>query len=394
MRFSFAFAALALLVAPVLAAPAVGAGIHRASGPKKEDHYIIKLNSGVDKKKTIRWLKENLDSSSGITFDYDSNFLNGFAAKLSPKTLEKLSKNKDVASIYEENIFTINTIQTTAPWGLQRITQSSKLTNQNANVLTYTYAYTTASTPVNVYILDTGINTAHVTFGGRATWGYSAISGQNSDGHGHGTHCAGTAVGALHGVAKDANVIAVKVLSNSGSGSTSQIISGINWTINDCKASGRPCIISMSLGGSKDSTLDAGIQKAIDAGIFVAVAAGNDNTNAQNTSPARVAAAFTVGASTIADARASFSNYGSIVDIFAPGQNVISAWIGSTTATNNISGTSMATPHVAGVAAYLLGQRGAMTPAALTTLIKSLGVSTKLTGIPSGTVNLLLQRGN
>ncbi|KIO19642.1 hypothetical protein M407DRAFT_30713 [Tulasnella calospora MUT 4182] len=208
---------------------------------------------------------------------------------------------------------------------------------------------------VNIYVLDTGINTVHVTF----------VSGQNSDGHGHGTHCAGTAVGALHGVAKYANVIAVKVPSNSGSGSTYpfgrpllsprlSVVARIPLWTRAFKRSVSSTVLSRDGEDTDEQSLPA---QAIDAGIFVAVAAGNDNSNAQNTSPARVTAAFTVGASTIADARASFSNYSSVVDIFTPGQNVILAWIGSTTATNNISGTSIATPHVAGVAAYLFGQR-------------------------------------
>lgn len=172
------------------------------------------------------------------------------------------------------------------------------------------------------------------------TESFSPVS-TSADGHGHGTHVSGTAIGGLYGISRSAKVIAVKILDDSGSGSTSGIAAGINWVINQYNSNKIPSIISMSLGGGADTTLDNAVNSAINAGIFVSVAAGNSNTDASTTSPARVAAAFTVGSSNIADARSSFSNYGSVVDIFAPGEYVISSWIGSTTATNNISGTSM-----------------------------------------------------
>ncbi|KAG8944826.1 subtilisin-like serine protease, partial [Tulasnella sp. 419] len=271
------------------------------------------------------------------------------------------------------------------------ITQKTKLTSSDTSALTYNYTYNSkAGEGVDVYVLDTGIYVEHETFEGRAKWGYSAVSG-NTDGHGHGTHCAGTIAGKQFGVAKKANVIAVKVLSDSGSGSTSGIIAGIDWVISQYKASGRPSVISMSLGGSKDTTLDNGVTAAVNSGVHVVVAAGNSNVDAKNTSPARAPLVITVGASTIADARASFSNYGAVVDVFAPGQDVISSWIGSTTATNKISGTSMATPHVAGLAAYLLSIHGPLSPADLTTKIKELAVKGALTAIPSSTTNALIQ---
>ncbi|KAG8954820.1 subtilisin-like serine protease [Tulasnella sp. 419] len=385
------FATLALLIAPVFGVP-TKIQVQKVNGDKLEDSYIVKLKDGVNKKLTLAWLKSHLDAGSSITYDYESNVLNGFAGKFSAATIDALASNKDVEYISEDAIFSIQATQTNAPWGLQRIDQDGRLpSGSSAAALTYLYDHNNEGAGVDVYVLDTGIYTGHSQFEGRARWGYSAVGG-TSDGHGHGTHCAGTIGSAQYGVAKKANLIAVKVLSDSGSGSTSGIVAGINWVINQYRASGRPSVISMSLGGGADTTLDNAVNSANSNGIFVAVAAGNSNVDAGSTSPARASGAFTVGASTIADARASFSNYGSVVDIFAPGQDVISTWIGSTTATNRISGTSMATPHVAGAAAYLLSVYGAQTPSALASMIKSLGVSGALTGLPSGTVNLLLNK--
>ncbi|PSS34005.1 hypothetical protein PHLCEN_2v1909 [Hermanssonia centrifuga] len=181
----------------------------------------------------------------------------------------------------------------------------------------------------------------------------------------------GTAAGSQFGVAKGANLIAVKVLSDSG-------VSGLNWVATQARSSGRPSIATMSLGGGASTSLDNAV---------ASVAAGNSNVDAGTTSPARAPSANTIGATTIADARASFSNFGSVVDLWAPGQNVISAWIGSTTATNNISGTSMATPHVAGLIAYLIGRDGNSSPAAMSTTLKNASVKNAISGIPSGTIN-------
>ncbi|KAG8937172.1 subtilisin-like serine protease [Tulasnella sp. 418] len=384
-------AALALLIAPTFAVP-TKIQVEKVTGAKEQDSYIVKLKDGVNKKLTLAWLQGHLGSNSSVTFDYESNFINGFAGKFSSDTLDALASNKDIESISEDAIFTTQVTQSNAPWGLQRIDQRTRLTNINPAGLNFVYTYNDpAGSGVDVYVVDTGIYTSHSTFQGRARWGYSAVGG-STDGNGHGTHCAGTIGGFQYGVAKKVSLIAVKVLSDSGSGATSGIVAGINWVVSQARASGRPSVISMSLGGGADTTLDNAVTSAINAGVHVVVAAGNSNTNAASTSPARVPAAITVGASTITDTRASFSNYGSVVDIFAPGQDVISSWIGSTTATNRISGTSMATPHVAGVAAYLLSIYGKQTPSALVSRIKGLAVSNALTGLPSGTPNLLLQK--
>lgn len=176
----------------------------------------------------------------------------------------------------------------------------------------------------------------------------------NSSCPGHGTHCAGTIGGSTYGVAKKASLIAVKVLDASGSGTNSGVISGIQWASSDASSKGisKKAVASMSLGGSKSTAVNSAVASAVGTGMTFVVAAGNDNANAANYSPASEASAITVGATTSANARASYSNYGSVLDIFAPGSSILSSWIGSTTATNTISGTSMATPHVAGAAAY------------------------------------------
>jgi cerevisin len=214
--------------------------------------------------------------------------------------------------------------------------------------LDYTYTYSQPSGDgVDIYIIDTGIYTAHQEFEGRATFGYAAGAMQMMDGHGHGTHCAGTAAGKTYGVAKNANLIAVKVLSDNGSGLTSDIIDGLNWVIGNVNSTGNPSIASMSLGGSVSDALDSLVEQTVAAGITVVVAAGNSNTDASTQSPARVAAAITVAAANITNTKAYFSNYGAAVDIWAPGVDIISAWpFTNDTSTKVLSGTSMATPHV------------------------------------------------
>ena len=209
----------------------------------------------------------------------------------------------------------------------------------------------------------------HVDFQGRASWGVSIADGKFDDGVGHGTHCAGTIGSRTYGVAKKANLIAVKVLGSDGSGSTSDVIAGVQWTVKQATAKAvaaakeialtgttkyKGAVANMSLGGGKSPSLDSAVNRAADAGLHFAVAAGNDNRDACNYSPAAAEKPITVGACTLADERASFSNYGKCVDVFGPGLNILSTWIGSDTATNTISGTSMATPHTVGLLAYLL----------------------------------------
>ncbi|KAH6897978.1 serine protease [Coprinopsis sp. MPI-PUGE-AT-0042] len=388
MRFTTVFATLAVLLAPaILAAPSPLKSVERYAGAKTGNH-IVKLKPGVSRKQFIR--KLNLPSN---TVNWD--LINGFSAALDDETLNALRASDDVESLSEDGLMhTMASIaQTDAPWGLQRITQAGALTNTDAASLDFTYTYDeSAGTGVDIYIADTGIHVAHTDFGGRARWGGTFGTVGTADGHGHGTHCAGTAAGGRYGVAKNATLIAVKILSDGGSGSVSGIVTGLDWIKGQVAASGRPSIVSMSLGGSGSTALDAGVASLVSAGIHVV--RGNSNTDASTTSPAREPTVITVGASNILDQRASFSNYGRLVDIFAPGQNVISTWIGSSnTATNSISGTSMATPHVAGLVAYLIAKDGNASPAELSEKIRSLSVKGALSSIPTSTDNFLAQIG-
>ncbi|KAI0669858.1 serine protease [Trametes maxima] len=390
--FATVSAALALLAAPIFAAPTASLHtVQKFAGDKKPHSYIVKLREGVAKEATIDWLAANHGSSANVTHpEWEASILHGFAGTLEDDALNALRASPDVEYIAEDGIFHINAAvtQTNAPWGLQRISQAAKLSSQNTGSLTYTYTYdSSAGSGVDIYIVDTGIFTAHSEFGGRARWGATFGGYADADGHGHGTHVSGTAAGSTYGVAKKANLIAVKVLSDGGSGSVSDIVSGLNWIGQQVSSSGRPSIASLSLGGGASTSLDNAVTALTRQGVHVTVAAGNSNVDAANTSPARAAAAVTVGASTIADARASFSNFGSVVDIFAPGQNIISAWIGGTTATNNVSGTSQATPHIAGLIATLISRDGNSSPASISSQIQQLSTKGALTGIPSGTIN-------
>ncbi|KAK0187712.1 serine protease [Armillaria mellea] len=360
----------AAALTPVLGAPNVALReVERFAGKIKENGYIV-----TTKDKSSRdSLVEALGSSVTALYSRTST---GFAGILDDETLNEIRAHPDVATIAEDGIVSITTTQTDAPWGLNRISQSSALSASDTSALTYTYTYDATGAGVDVYVVDTGIYTAHTTFGGRATWG-ATFGGYNSaDGNGHGTHVSGTIGGAQYGVAKSVNLIAVKVLSDSGSGYISDILSGFDWVINATESSGKPSIVSIGVLSVRDLIYSM------------------YGTDASGTSPARVAEVITVGATTIADAKASWSNYGPIVDIFAPGAFITSSWIGSPNATNNISGTSMATPHVSGIVAYLISQSGNTTPAAMSTLVKSLGVSGVLTSIPSGTANLLADNGD
>jgi subtilisin family serine protease len=234
-------------------------------------------------------------------------------------------------------------------------------------------------------------------FGGRAIWGNNFISGSpDTDENGHGTHCSGTIAGSTYGVSKAATLVAVKVLDASGSGTNSGVISGIQWVATNAASLGlsSKSVLSMSLGGSYSAAVNSAVASTVSSGVTVVVAAGNDNANAANYSPASAASAITVGAISSTDARASFSNYGSVLDVFAPGVNVLSSWIGSTTATNTISGTSMATPHVAGLAAYLIALEGLATPAAVVARIKALATSGLVTSPGTGSPNLIAYNGN
>ena len=271
----------------------------------------------------------------------------GFTADLSPAQAAELAADPRVAYVEPDGpVYAVGSgTQSNATWGIDRVDDRSGRDG--------TYTWEADGTGVTAYIIDTGIRTSHTDFGGRASRGFDAFSdGQNSeDCNGHGTHVAGTVGGSTYGIAKNVDLVAVRVLNCSGSGSYSGVIAGIDWVV--ANASG-PSVANMSLGGGASSSVDAAVNNAVASGVAMAVAAGNDNRDACNYSPARAANAMTVGSSTSSDARSSFSNYGSCVDLFAPGSSITSAWYTSNTATTTISGTSMASPHVAGAAALYL----------------------------------------
>ena len=315
--------------------------------------------------------------------------LKGFAvASLPDAAVEALQRNPRIARIERDGVVTADGSgsQSGATWGIDRIDQRSLPLNS-------TYAWEGDGGGVTAYIIDTGILTTHNEFGGRASGGFTSINDGRgtTDCNGHGTHVSGTVGGSTYGVAKAVNLVAVRVLNCQGSGTTSGVVAGIDWVTQDHQAKGNVAVANMSLGGGASSTLDAAVAGSVSAGVTYAVAAGNDNADACNTSPARAATAITVGATTNTDAKASFSNYGTCVDINAPGVSITSAWATSNTATNTISGTSMATPHVTGAAAsYLSAGHQGSSPDQVTTALKNVASTGHLTGLVGSTPNLLL----
>ena len=293
-----------------------------------------------------------------------TNALKGYAAVLPAGAVEGIARSPQVAWVEPDGTATADATQTSPPWGLDRIDQRSR-------PLSGTYTYSNTGAGVKAYIIDTGIRLTHNEFGGRAITGFDAITsgGTASDCNGHGTHVSGTVGGSTYGVAKSVTLVAVRVLDCGGSGSWSQVIAGIDWVTGN-HAAGQPAVANMSLGGSGNSSVDAAVSNMIADGVATAVAAGNGNQGGRQQdacrySPARVSAAMTIGATDSTDRKATWSNYGNCVDWFAPGVSILSSWSTSNTATNTISGTSMATPHTTGVAALYLQSNSGASPAAV-----------------------------
>lgn len=308
------------------------------------------------------------------------NALTGFAATLNAGQLNALQRNRHVAYIEEDQVFSIDAVQTNATWGIDRIDQRNLPRDGR-------YNYNRTGANVYAYVIDTGIRTTHNQFGSRASNVYDAFGGNGNDCNGHGTHVAGTIGGTTHGVAKGVRLRGLRVLNCSGSGSTAGIIAAIDWLRNNHI---KPAVANMSLGGGSSSALNTAVNNLFNAGVLVVVAAGNSNANACNTSPAGASNAYTIASSTSSDAKSSFSNYGSCVNIYAPGSSITSTWHTSNTATNTISGTSMASPHVAGVAALIYETNRTASPAAVRNWITDNATTNRISGNPSGTPNRLL----
>jgi len=355
--------------APVLAA---GPG-----GKPIRDAYIVVLKPGADAR--------SVAAAAGVNPRYVySAALNGFAGTMSEAQVEALQHNPNVEYIEQDQVATVGVTQSSATWGIDRIDQRSL-------PLSGTYNYTTTASTVRAYIIDTGLDTGHSEFEGRASNVYDAFGGNGNDCNGHGTHVGGTVSGKLYGVAKKSMPRGVRVLDCNGSGSFSGIIAGVDWvTANHVK----PAVANMSLGGGASSSLDTSVKNLSNAGVFVAVASGNSNADACNYSPARAGygtAIATVNASDRNDYKASFSNWGTCTDLYAPGVSITSAWIGSgTTETNTISGTSMASPHVAGVGALYKGTYGDASSGTVHSWIINNSTGSVIKSNPSGTPNRLL----
>nr|ACA63809.1 serine protease [Harzia tenella] len=449
--FGVGFLAVAV---PAAAAPSFSIGtVHEKAAPILSasnaevvaDNYIIKFKDHVSAKGADNhhsWIQslhastegqrmdlrrkrshipDESDSYDGVkhTYRIGESFM-GYSGHFHEDVIEQVRNHPDIE--YIERDIVVRTMDPVAdekcdseteknsPWGLARISHRDTLSFGTFNKYLYTQD---GGEGVDAYVIDTGTNVEHVDFEGRAKWGKTIPQGDaDIDGNGHGTHCSGTIAGKKYGVAKKANVYAVKVLRSNGSGTMSDVVKGVEWAANahieqveaaqNGKRKGfKGSVANMSLGGGKTQALDAVVNAAVAAGVHFAVAAGNDNADACNYSPAAAAKAITVGASAIDDSRAYFSNWGKCTDIFAPGLSIQSTWIGSKYAVNTISGTSMASPHIAGLLAYYLSLHPAIgtedytpvTPAQLKADVLAIATENAISDLSKDTPNLLAWNG-
>ncbi|MER5771714.1 S8 family peptidase [Streptomyces sp. NPDC001985] len=369
---------------PAQAAQPEGRVLHAGAAGAVPGSYIVTLKRTAGFQASEARGKQLIAGYGGQIKRTYTSALNGYAAALSATEARRLAADPAVASVEQDQRVHSTATQTNAPWGLDRIDQANLPLNG-----TYTYP-DSAGGGATVFVLDTGVRISHQQIAGRAFNGYDFIDNDNiaQDGYGHGTHVATTAAGTTYGVAKKAKIVAVRVLGNNGSGTTAGVIAGVDWITANRVANS---IANVSLGGGPSTALDNAVSRSIAAGVTYSIAAGNSAAPASNYSPARVATAITVGATTRTDAKASYSNYGPVVDIFAPGSDITAGWNNSDTATYTGNGTSFAAPHVSGAAAIYLTSHPGASPAAVSTALVNGATPNVLTSIGTGSPNRLLR---
>lgn len=376
----------------ITALPTATVSTHQSGGQE----YVVLFNSSQPEPAYVADILQRLDLSpehSDVRYTFNNSAFRGFVANMKSHCIDALNNMTEVAAVEQSvSIMSLATARQGSPWGLQRISSSAAMSGNEKN-MAFTYSYDDAKlgSGVDIYVVDTGINTAHTVFDKRATMGFS-FQQDNTDGDGHGTHVSGTAAGTVFGVSSGANLIGVKVLGADGSGLSSDTIAGMNWAINNHEQrKNQPgfvgSILSMSWALSGDSpAITQAIQAATNAGIHVSVAAGNNGQNSCSFSPSNSGGAngpaVTVGSIGIDNTISSFSNTGSCNDVYAPGENILSAWKDSPTTVNYLSGTSMACPHVTGVMAYLMAEDSslAQNPAALKQKIRDMALKGAVKG--------------